>query len=71
MAPKYEHKADAGSTIPGKLYFPYDLPGIVCGSHPPMIRLHGLLQYCYYCLCYAIIIARTSDIVTDTNAHVA
>lgn len=50
-APKYEHKADAGSTIPGKLYFPYDLPGIVLRSHPPMIPLHGPLQYCYYCHC--------------------
>lgn len=51
QAPKYEHKADVGSTIPGKLYFPYDLPGIVFCSHPPMIPLHGLLQYCYYCHC--------------------
>lgn len=59
------------NTIPGKLYFPYDLPGIVCPSRPLMIRLHGLLQYCYYCIVPAIIIAGTSDTVTDTIAHAA
>lgn len=66
---KWEHKAVAMSTIPGKLYFPYDLPGIVCHLHPPAIPNTACYNTTTIAIVTAIIIAGTSDTVTDTNAH--
>lgn len=66
----WEHKAVAASTIPGKLYFPYDLPGIVCHLHPPAIPNTAWYNTATIAIVTAIIIAATSDTVTDTNAHI-
>lgn len=57
------------STIPGKLYFPYDLPGIVCHLHPPAIPNTAWYNTATIAIVTAIIIAGTSDTVTDTNAR--
>lgn len=66
-----EHEADTARTIPGKLYFPYDLPGIVCPSHLLVIPYTACYNTATIAILTAIISADTADTVTDPNAHAA